>query len=658
MIIVTEHYRMGGLELNAGTQEVTRKGKRVPLPPLSFALLLTLVRNAPNVVTTRQLEDEVWSGLVIDRGTINKRVVLVRNALRNAGCEQDYIAVVRGTGYRLAVPVETMDDNAGVTDTVADSTPAMAPSAPPLLGSLGWVALAMLVVLVGFLVSQQFLTDERTGLLVEDAAKPTQEWRGFKGAGSIAVLPFSQSGDDVSNTYFAEGLAREILRRLDAIKALDVASSSSSFEFRDSTLSAAEIGAQLGVETLLTGSVHRESGRLILMTSLLDASSGRVIWADSFDRPVDEVFQVQDLIADEVASSLKVPRGEADRNVASVSTANIEAYTLYLKGRSLLDERIDSGAPSLIDALETFRSAASLDPNFVHAYVGMASASFLIPAYDEQVDTGEWLERAEAAARYALDLDPDSPEALGVLAAIVSWRGDPLRAAGLFDLALDMGNRDSNVLHWHAMLATSMGYFESLVPRLSEAYRLDPLNQLLGCSLAGSLNFSGYPDQALIVLDGMTRFSRRDLSAAVAHLYVGDWLQARELLRGIELRAGRLPPDFADLLVDAFENPPRRKFVESAFLDGSRRGSLTVLVAFEALLIMGSPRAFDLEPELQGTFFEHRLPEAVWHNWGAELRQDPRFKGWVRALGYDQHWRKYGWPDRCRPTGLNDFECI
>ena len=76
------------------------------------------------------------------------------------------------------------------------------------------------------------------------------------------------------------------------------------------------------------------------------------------------------------------------------------------------------------------------------------------------------------------------------------------------------------------------------------------------------------------------------------------------------------------------------------------------------LLFRAFRSAFDLEVSLEDSYFEHRLPEAVWHNWGYELRRDPRFKGWVRALGYDQHWRKYGWPDRCRPTGLNDFECV
>ena len=105
-----ELFRIGSVLLNAGTQGVTRGGLPIPLPPLSFSLLLTLARHAPNVVTTNQLEQEVWSGLVVDRGTINKRVLLVRQALRDAGCEDSYITVVRGTGYRISVPVERVSD--------------------------------------------------------------------------------------------------------------------------------------------------------------------------------------------------------------------------------------------------------------------------------------------------------------------------------------------------------------------------------------------------------------------------------------------------------------------------------------------------------------------------------------------------------------------
>ena len=109
--MTAECYKFGNIILNAGTKEVTRNGEPIPLPPLSFNLLLVLARNAPNVVTTQQLEEEVWSGVVVDRGTINKRVVLVRNALRTAGCEREYITVIRGTGYRLGVRVEPIGEN-------------------------------------------------------------------------------------------------------------------------------------------------------------------------------------------------------------------------------------------------------------------------------------------------------------------------------------------------------------------------------------------------------------------------------------------------------------------------------------------------------------------------------------------------------------------
>lgn len=656
-----ETYQIGKLLLNAGTQEVTRDGEPVPLPPLSFSLLLTLARHAPNVVTTAQLEEEVWSGLVIDRGTINKRVVLVRNALRKAGCDKDYIAVVRGTGYRLNVPVTRLDEQpeAGSTDAPVVAPPPAPVEPAPAGSNLRWLVIALvLVVLVAVVLSERRFSDA-PGASATGSLESRDRPEGFTGADSVAVLPFLQAGDGEEAAFFAEGVAREILHLLDHYPELSVASSASSFALRDSELSPTEIGERLGVETLLTGSVHREEGRIIVMPSLVHAASGRTLWADSFDQPENAIFDVQGEIADRVAALLGVSRaalGAGDDRAAN--TGSIEAYTLYLQGRSLLDERIHRGAEPVVEALDAFRSAAQLDPNFLRAHVGTATASFLMSSYGDPADRDDWLMRAEASARYALDLDPSAPEALGVLAAIVSWQGDPLRAAGLFDRALQLGSRDPDILHWHAMLSTSMGYFEPLLPTLEDAYRLDPLNQLLGCSLAGSLNFSGRPDEALLVLDGMERFSRRDLSTAVASLYLRDWETARAMLRGIRLREGPLPDAYADLLVEAFENPPRRAFVEQAFVSGAAEQALPPLVAFEALLILGSPRAFDLEATLEGTWFEHRLPEAVWHNWGVDLRRDARFKGWVRALGYDQHWRKYGWPDRCRPTGLNDFECV
>ena len=111
--------RFGDLVLDAGTQEVKRDGEVVPIPRLSFKLLLTLARHAPNVVSTDQLEKEVWEGLVVDRGTVNKRVLLLRKALSDGREEQQedpYITVIRGSGYRLVAPVERLDSAAIETE--------------------------------------------------------------------------------------------------------------------------------------------------------------------------------------------------------------------------------------------------------------------------------------------------------------------------------------------------------------------------------------------------------------------------------------------------------------------------------------------------------------------------------------------------------------
>lgn len=652
-----ERYQIGELLLDVGTQEVTRDGVPVALPPLSYALLLTLVRHAPNVVTTAELEAEVWSGVVVDRGTINKRVVLVRNALKEAGCDRDYIAVVRGTGYRLTVPVARIGDDEPEpveTETAVTTEPVSSVTG----GSAQWAVLAALCLVLVVIVGRDWLNASRESAREDEVIAARQAAADFSGAESIAVLPFEAVSGEENDRYLAEGLSRELVRLLGANESLGVASSTSSFAFRGPEFTRETIAERLGVETLLEGSVQREGERLVVMASLVHASSGRALWADTYELTVEEVYRVQGEIATRVLTALRSP-GEAVAAVVPTATSvNMEAYTLYLKGQAQLDERVQRGGAAVLDALNGFRAAAQIDPGFVRAHVGIAAASFLAASYLDDENRAAWLAQGEASALLALDLDPLSAEAMGVLAAIVSYQGEPLRAAGLFERAMKLGSQNPDVLHWHAMLATSMGYFEGLLPTLRDAYRLDPLNQLLGCSLAGSLNFSGQPDQALIVLNGMERFSRRDLGAAVAALYLGDWDEARDLLRGIELRMGVLPPTFADLLVEAFENPPRRPFVEQSFVSGAREERLPPLVAFEALLIMGSPSAFDLEVSLENSYFEHRLPEAVWHNWGTELRRDPRFKGWVRALGYDQHWRKYGWPDRCRPTSLNDFECV
>lgn len=660
----SESFRFGSIVLNAGTLEVTCHGEPVPLPPLSLNLLLVLARNAPNVVTTRQLEDEVWSGLVVDRGTINKRVLLVRKALRDAGCEDGCISVVRGVGYRIPVPVERLDaampDQGGPPAATPQQELPVEPAPPKrriqllpvLAGSLALLALVLLY----RHNSEPPHTDALTGVSQGNGgASPAP----YTGSPSVAVLAFEDRSDSQAEGYLASGIASQVIELLGAIDGLQVASGASSLSMTDPDEPISSVAAKLGVDTLLQGSIHRFGEKLHVMVRLLDTSNGATLWSQSYDQHIEQLFEVQDDIAANVARVLRVQVSDSERPDSRLATTgNVEAFTHYLRGRALMDSRITLGVQGLQEAMRRFEEAVRLDPQFVRAHVGVASTQYLLSAYDPSLDLEEQLAAAEASARYALQLDPSSAEALGVLAAILFRRGEALQSAALFNRARELGNRDPNFIHWHALLFTSMGYFEELVPGLEEAFRVDPLNPLLGCSLGAALSLSGQPRESVEVFAAMTPFSRRDLGLAMASIYVGDFDTARDMLRGIELWTGELPAPFADRLVDALHDPVQFQSVESEFLQAVESGALPGPLAFEALLILGSPAAFDLEIDFAGTPFQYRLPEPVWNNWGVQLRQDPRFKSWIRALGYDQYWRRNGWPDRCSPTSLDDFECI
>jgi len=135
-------------------------------------------------------------------------------------------------------------------------------------------------------------------------------------------------------------------------------------------------------------------------------------------------------------------------------------------------------------------------------------------------------------------------------------------------------------------------------------------------------------------------------------------MSARELLRDVSMRSGVLPAAWADLLIDALEDPALQEEVALKFIAATEKGDLNKLVSFESLLILGTAYTFELGINPLSDIANPQIHAQIWNNWAVPFRQDPRFKDWVSALGYVEFWRKFGWPDRCRPTGLDDFECI
>ncbi|MFC1701770.1 winged helix-turn-helix domain-containing protein [Pseudomonadota bacterium] len=654
-----ECYRIGDLLLDAGKQEVSRNGTVLPVPRLSFRLFLSLARHAPNVVTTQQLEQEVWEGLVVDRGTVNKRVLLLRKALGEETGGDPYISIIRGTGYRLVVPVERIDfipDQSHVEEKLPQNW--YQRRAGTIRTASKWLLgiVALLFIYQGIRVT--FVEPVETGVVGEPAGEYEAIMTPYSKR-SVAVMPFVDLSADQIHQYLGEGIAEDVINLLAGMEGLEVAARTSSFAFRETPATLLEIASQLHVGTILEGSIRYSNDRIRVTAQLIDAGTGYHIWSQQYDRTFDKVFEVQDDIAFNIAQSLKLTLDEGSKPDSRKSmTADMEAFRYYLKGRDLLNNRIKLRTEGLLEALDNFNQAIALDPKFARAHAGVASVNWLLTSYDLSLNRNDWYEKAESNARFALELDPDSIEALGALAAIYSKRSDVERAAEYFDRARAIGHNNSDIISWEATLHIRLGYFEELIRTLTMEHQRDPLNEHIAWALADALIYSGEPAKAVIILEQLNHFTYRDYYLGLAAIYSGNYETARQLLRDVRMRSGRLPADYADLVVDALEDPARKVEVARSIVAATQSGALERLVGFESLLLLGSPMAFDLGIDPLVDIKNLQTHAQIWNNWAVAFRQDPRFKDWVQALGYVDFWRNHGWPDRCRPTGLNDFECI
>jgi len=265
---------------------------------------------------------------------------------------------------------------------------------------------------------------------------------------------------------------------------------------------------------------------------------------------------------------------------------------------------------------------------------------------------------AETSANFALELDPLSTDALGALASIHSNRGEIEKAVSVFERISVIGSNDSNIAHWKSMLHLRLGYFDELIKPLTEVYRLDPFNEHIGWSLAAALNFAGQPEKSAEILQNLQHFSYRKYVLGLTAINSADYSKARAHLAGSRMRSGLLPEKYANAIVDALEDPSLVDAAAQSIVAAVKSEELEVCVGFESLLVLGSPQAFGLRMDPANDITRIQINSQIWNNWGIEVRRDPRFKDWVEKLGYPAFWRKHGWPDRCRPTGPNDFECI
>jgi adenylate cyclase len=249
---------------------------------------------------------------------------------------------------------------------------------------------------------------------------------------SIAVLPFADLSADRDQEYFSDGVAEEILNALSKVGGLHVPARTSCFAFRGTALDARQIANQLGVETLLDGSVRKVGKRVRISVQLIDAANGYQLWSERFDREIEDIFAIQDEIARNVLESLGLALTELEGfRFLKPSTANIEAYESYLRGRKLYHKWTRQNVKF---ARQMFARAVEIDPDFAAAWAGLANA---------YVDLFRWsreprdLEDAQRASEHALKLNPNSAEAHVSVGQALAIQRRFSEAAIAFDRAIE-----------------------------------------------------------------------------------------------------------------------------------------------------------------------------------------------------------------------------
>jgi TolB-like protein/Tfp pilus assembly protein PilF len=330
------------------------------------------------------------------------------------------------------------------------------------------------------------------------------------------VLPLRNISPDPNDEYFADGMTEELISALSRVEGLRVIARTSAMRYKGREKSVAEIGRELGVRSILEGSVRKSGDRLRITVLLVDAASEEPLWSEDYDRRLEDVFAIQREIARNIVESLKLQiaaRGE--RRLDPPETARVDAYTLYLKGRRDWNLRTSR---SLQDAVTLFDQALGEDPKFVLAWAGLADA-YAALAMLEFAPPTEAFPKARAAAEKALALDDRSAEAHASLGLVrFQYERDWVGAERELRRAVELNPNYPAAHQFLADLLKALGRFEESTSEMRSALELDPFSMAINTGLGHVLYLSRRFD------DSIAQYRKAleiDPTFMLAHLWFG-----------------------------------------------------------------------------------------------------------------------------------------
>jgi len=493
--------RFGTYEVSFQSGEVRKAGVRIRVQQQPLKLLEVLLEHPGEVVTREELRGRVWPNESFGDfdQAVNIAIAKLRSALGDSAENPRYIETLPKRGYRFIAEVSFVDTDGRIrkpASAAEDGTgtergqklqanglgvPPVTEPGYPLQGDGSTIPARRrlrptlrITIAVAVALSLAILCV----LLVRS--------RGHRGAPirSLAVLPLDNLSGDAAQNYFADGMTDELITDLAQISALRVISRTSVMVYKGARKPLPQIARELNVDAVVEGTVLRAGDQVRITAQLIDASTDKHLWSQSYEGQLRDTLALQDRVARAIAEQIQInltPREQAA--LKSVRVVNPEAYESYLKGRYFWNKRTAEG---LRVALAYFNQAIEEDPNYAQAYSGLADTYALLGDWQYAVMTPtEANPKAKAAALKAVELDSALGEAHNSLAFALDGFDWDLDSGGKeFRRAIELNPGYATAHHWYAWHLALLGQYDQAIAEMKKAESLDPLSLIINADLA------------------------------------------------------------------------------------------------------------------------------------------------------------------------------
>ncbi|MEP6923507.1 MAG: tetratricopeptide repeat protein [Pyrinomonadaceae bacterium] len=480
-------YEFGEFRIDAAKRLLLRDDDEIiPLTPKIFDTLLYLVQNNGKVIEKDELIGAIWTDTIVEENNLNKNISVLRGVLGEKPGEHRFIVTVPGHGYKFVAEVASLNPNSEVqspksleisdaafqiADSIAEDQKPKTKNRKRQIYAFAWLILLIAV-------STAFYFWQSPTKPVSSPIK------------TIAVLPFKSLGSENRNEALELGMADTLISKLGGAEIIvrPLGSVSRYALLEQDSLTA---GRELGVETVLDGTIQTADNRIRISAQLFRVSDGRQLWTGQFDEKSTDIFRVQDAISERVASALKIRLGGREKKRY---TENVEAYQLYMKGRFHLLKAIKSDTET---SVSYFEQAIEADPGYALAYAGLSDAYRGLTVGGDMPST-EFMPKARAAALRAIEIDDTLAEAHANLGHVMFWYDWDWNAAeNQYKRALELDPNSADALQFYAHLLSSAGRHTEALAKIKRARELDPVNLRVNAIEGMLLMYAGQTDEAI-----------------------------------------------------------------------------------------------------------------------------------------------------------------